>query len=223
MKISDVEQLMEGRTPGAIGLRKDCAVLIPLVEREDGMHLLFERRSSKMKTQPGDVCFPGGRMEIGETPVECALRETEEEIGIPAERIRVIGQFDSIYEVSNLTMNTVIGAINESDLAGLKLNPAEVDQVFTVPYRFFVETEPIRYEYDVVQKVEDFPYEAAGIRRDYRWRVGKNSAPIFHYGDGDSRQIIWGLTARITMWLVEKLEERLEEKLVEAEGQIRNS
>ena len=63
MNINYVEQFMDGRKPGAIGFRKDCAVLIPLVERADGLHLLFEQRSSKMKTQPGDVCFPGGRME----------------------------------------------------------------------------------------------------------------------------------------------------------------
>ena len=212
MNIANVEKFMEGREPGAIGQRKDCAVLIPLVERADGLHILYEQRSTKMKTQPGDVCFPGGRMEPGETPAECALRETEEEIGIPAEKIRILGQFDSIYEVSHLTMNTVIGVIEEEDLDLLKLNPKEVETVFTVPYRFFLETEPIRYEYEVVQKVDDFPYEAAGIRKDYRWRVGKNSAPIFHYGEGSERQIIWGLTARITMWLVEKLEEAKEQK-----------
>ena len=212
MNIANVEKFMEGRKPGAIGQRKDCAVLIPLVEREDGLHILYEQRSTKMKTQPGDVCFPGGRMEPGETPAECALRETEEEIGIPAEKIRVLGQFDSIYEVSHLTMNTVIGVIEGEDLEYLRLNPKEVETVFTVPYRFFLETEPIRYEYEVVQKVDDFPYEAAGIRKDYRWRVGKNSAPIFHYGEGSERQIIWGLTARITMWLVEKLEEAKEQK-----------
>ena len=212
MNIANVEKFMEGRKPGAIGLRKDCAVLIPLVEREDGLHILYEQRSTKMKTQPGDVCFPGGRMEPGETPAECALRETEEEIGIPAEKIRILGQFDSIYEVSHLTMNTVIGVIEEEDLEYLRLNSKEVETVFTVPYRFFLETEPIRYEYEVVQKVDDFPYEAAGIRKDYRWRVGKNSAPILHYGEGSERQIIWGLTARITMWLVEKLEEAKEQK-----------
>ena len=149
-------------------------------------------------------------MEAGETAVECALRETEEEIGIPADRIRILGQFDSLYEVSSLTMNTVAGAIQEEDLQLLKLNPAEVDQVFTVPLRFFLETEPMIYDYDVVQKVEEFPYEAAGIRSDYRWRVGKKRAYIFHYGAGEDRQIIWGLTARIALWFAEKMAERPE-------------
>ena len=56
MKIADVEKFMTGRRPGAIGERKDCAVLIPLIEKEGELHILFERRSSRMKTQPGDVC-----------------------------------------------------------------------------------------------------------------------------------------------------------------------
>jgi len=207
MKLAEVEKIMKNRTPGLIGKRRECSVLIPLVEREDGLHLLFERRSSKMKTQPGDVCFPGGSMEPGETAVDCALRETREEIGIPRERIRILGEFDALHEVSGLTMYTVVGVIGEEDLGRLKLNPAEVDEVFTVPCRFFQETEPMIYEYDVVQNVEDFPYEAAGIRSDYRWRVGHKTTHIFHYGDGEKRQIIWGLTARITLWLMEKIEE----------------
>jgi len=212
MNITRIENFMTERRPGSIGRRKDCAVLIPLIEREDGLHILFEQRSSKMKTQPGDVCFPGGKMEEGESVIACALRETEEEIGIPKDRIRVLGQFDSLYEISQLTMNTVIGVIEEEDLEHLKLNPAEVDQVFTVPYRFFLEEEPMIYEYDVIQKVDGFPYEAAGIRKDYRWRTGRKKTYIFHYGEGKEQQIIWGLTARITMWLVEKLEEAMKEQ-----------
>lgn len=210
MNIKNVEEFMKGRKPGSIGLRKDCAVLIPLVEREDGMHLLFERRSSRMKTQPGDVCFPGGRMEPGESPVDCALRETEEEIGIPADRIRVIGQFDTMYEITSITMNTVIGVIEEKDLELLRPNPEEVDVVFTVPYRFFEETEPFIYEYEIRQMVDDFPYEKVGVRPDYRWRVGHTVTPVFHYGEGEDRQLIWGLTARIVTWLIKKLEESKE-------------
>lgn len=81
VNLKDIEYLMEGRKPGAIGQRKDCAVLIPLVERADGLHFLFEQRSAQMKTQPGDVCFPGGRMEKGETPVACALRKLKRKSG----------------------------------------------------------------------------------------------------------------------------------------------
>ena len=94
MNISKIEKFMENRAPGDIGKRKNCSVLIPLVEIDGKLHILYEQRSTKIKTQPGDVCFPGGVMEKGETPIECALRETEEEIGIPRDKIKVLGQFD---------------------------------------------------------------------------------------------------------------------------------
>lgn len=204
MRVKDIENFMFNREAGPIGERKNCAVLIPLVEKEDGLHILFERRSSLMKTQPGDVCFPGGRMDEGETVIEAAVRETEEEIGIPREKIRVLGQFDTMYEINSLTMNTVVGVIAEEDLADLNLNPQEVDHIFTVPYRFFLENEPFVYDYEIVQKVDDFPYEKVGIRPDYRWRVGKAVVPVFHYGEGEEREIIWGLTARILTWFMEQ-------------------
>lgn len=207
MNIKQIEQFMGNRKPGDIGKRKNCSVLIPLVEIDGELHILYEQRSSKLKTQPGDVCFPGGVMEPGETPLQCALRETEEEIGIPQSNIRVIGQFDSIYEVRNITMHTIIGVIEEADLALLKPNPDEVAKVFTVPFKFFEEVEPFIYEYDIVQKVDDFPYEMVGVNPDYKWRVGRATVPIWHYGEGEDRQLLWGLTALITLWLKQKLEE----------------
>ena len=206
MNLEQIERTLSERRVGAIDGRKYFSVMLLLVQGEDGLRILFEQRSRKMKTQPGDVCFPGGRIEPDETPLECALRETEEEIGIGRQQIRVLGQFDTLYEISDITMYTFVGAVEEEALQHLKLNPAEVETVFTVPYEFFLETEPLSYTYDIVQKVEDFPYEAAGIRPDYKWRVGKKTIPVYHYGDGDERQIIWGMTGRIVSWFVSEME-----------------
>lgn len=209
MNIAQIEKFMENRPPGDIGKRKNCAVLIPLVEIDGELHLLYEQRSAKIKTQPGDVCFPGGVMEKGETPIETALRETEEEIGIPRDKIRVIGQFDSLFEVRNITMHTVIGVIEEEMLEQLNINHKEVAKVFTVPFSFFEETKPRIYEYDIVQKIEDFPYEETGVDPNYKWRVGSAAIPIMHYPykDAEDAQLIWGLTCNITLWLKDKLEE----------------
>ena len=72
-----------GHTPTLLGERHRYAVLCPLVEREDGLHFLYEVRARSL-SQGGEVCFPGGRMEIGESPEECALRETEDPPAGPA-------------------------------------------------------------------------------------------------------------------------------------------
>ena len=196
MDINDIKEKMKGRTPGVIGDRKEFAVLIPLVEREDGLHLLFEKRSGNIK-QPGDICFPGGRIEEGESITECALRETAEEIGITD--VEVIGQFDSILEVNRITMHTVVGKITEDSIKNARLNPDEVADIFTVPLDFFASAEPMSHTVRIIQDTADFPYEETGIRKDYKWRVGHQEIFIYHYED----RIIWGLTARIARWFAD--------------------
>ena len=196
MDINGIKEKMAGRKPGVIGDRKEFAVLIPLVEREDGLHLLFEKRSGNIK-QPGDTCFPGGRIEAGESITECALRETAEEIGITD--VEVIGQFDSILEINRITMHTVVGIVTEGALKNVRLNSDEVADIFTVPLDFFVTAEPMSHTVKIIQDTADFPYEETGIQKDYKWRVGQQEIFIYHYED----RIIWGLTARIAKWFAD--------------------
>ena len=196
MDINGIKEKMAGRKPGVIGDRKEFAVLIPLLEREDGLHLLFEKRSGNIK-QPGDTCFPGGRIEAGESITECALRETAEEIGITD--VEVIGQFDSILEVNRITMHTVVGIVTEGALKNVRISSDEVADIFTVPLDFFVTAEPMSHTVKIIQDTADFPYEETGIRKDYKWRVGHQEILIYHYKD----RIIWGLTARIARWVAD--------------------
>ena len=196
MDINGIKEKMAGRKPGVIGDRKEFAVLIPLLEREDGLHLLFEKRSGNIK-QPGDTCFPGGRIEAGESITECALRETAEEIGITD--VEVIGQFDSILEVNRITMHTVVGIVTEGALKNVRINSDEVADIFTVPLDFFVTAEPMSHTVKIIQDTADFPYEETGIQKDYKWRVGQQEIFIYHYED----RIIWGLTARIAKWFAD--------------------
>lgn len=179
--------------PGLLGAKHCYAVLCPLVEMPDGLHILFEVRAAGLR-QAGEVCFPGGRMEAGETVAQCALRETEEELGIPASEVQLLGETDFLCNQRGFLLRPVIGLVSEAGMAALRPSPAEVAEVFTVPLRFFKETPPEVYGYDLVPQIpEDFPYEALGIDPSYPWNRGRNDVPAWHY----EGHIIWGMTARI--------------------------
>ena len=122
--------------------RGDYAVLAPLVKVEGKTHLLFEVRALHMRRQPGEVCFPGGRIEKEETPLQCAVRETSEELGILKEKIRVVGNIGLIYTWMDEPVNVVLGEITGGYPDCLDINPEEVHEVFTVPFEYFMERAP---------------------------------------------------------------------------------
>lgn len=182
-----------GHTPGLLGARHSYGVLCPLVERPDGLHLLFEVRAAGVR-QPGEVCFPGGRMEAGESAADCALRETWEELAIPAGEVRLLGTPDFICNQRNFLLQPVLGLVSPAGLAALRPSPAEVAEVFTAPLAFFRETPPARYRYDLAPvPPEGFPYEAVGIPEDYAWAWGRVEVPVWFW----KGRAVWGMTARI--------------------------
>lgn len=184
--------------PGLLGAARSCAVLCPLIEGEDGLCLLFEVRSSFV-SQGGEVCFPGGRMEPGESPRDCALRETEEELSIPRQEVTVLGTPDFIWNQRGFLLRPVLGLVSPAGLAALRPSPAEVAEVFTVPLAFFRETAPDLRRYELVPRVpEDFPYGPVGIPRDYPWSHGQVEIPIWYY----EGRVIWGMTARLVREII---------------------
>lgn len=190
------------RSPQPIGEHRFFSVLVPFVEKDEELCLLFEVRAKNMESQPGEVCFPGGHVEKGESPKEAALRETFEEIGVPSGRVEVVGPGDILYGYANYTLFTYLGFIDWEDCRRAALAEAEVDEIFLVPVRKFLENPPEVHRENIFTEIGDsFPYEKVGIGRDYPWRVGNWEIPIY---DIDGR-IIWGLTARITRSIVDAL------------------
>ncbi|MCI8842403.1 MAG: CoA pyrophosphatase [Oscillibacter sp.] len=188
----------QGHEPGLLGASRSYAVLCPLVESEGGLRLLFEVRSSQV-SQGGEVCFPGGQMEPGETPQDCALRETEEELSIPREAVTLLGTPDFICNQRGFLLRPVLGLVSQAGLQSLRPSPAEVAEAFTVPLAFFRETPPDLRRYELVPQVpEDFPYGPVGIPRDYPWSRGQVEIPIWRY----QGRAIWGMTARLVREII---------------------
>ena len=200
--MSGLEELRSrfgGHAPGLLGARHSYAVLCPLVEQSDGLHLLFEVRSASLRRQPGEVCFPGGRQESGESAVACALRETGEELAIPAGQIEVLGLPDFICNPRGFLLQPVLGLVSPEGLAALCPSPAEVAEVFTVPLDFFRQTPPEVYRYDLTPtRPEGFPYGAVGVPEDYPWSRGTVEVPVWFWQD----HAVWSMTARIVRELV---------------------
>ena len=115
-----------------------ASVLIPIVEREHELTMLFTRRTAHLRSHSGQISFPGGRAEPADpTPEFTALRETHEEIGLAPERVRVLGRLGDYSTRTGFRITPVVGAV----AAPFELRPdaGEVDEVFEVPLSFLLD------------------------------------------------------------------------------------
>lgn len=190
-----LESIFREREPAAEEGFRFFSVLVPVVRKGNRLYLLYEVRAKHMARQPGEVCFPGGGMEAGETALECALRETYEEIGIRQDKIRIINQLDTIYTYSNFLMYCFLGIIEEDALEEINLNSDEVEEFFLISLDELLDSQPEVYRTVVVPQIpENFPFDKVSGGRPYNWRKGSAIVPVYEI-DG---RVVWGLTARIT-------------------------
>jgi 8-oxo-dGTP pyrophosphatase MutT (NUDIX family) len=110
--------------------RRAC-VLIPLVQTDGGWSILFSRRSENLAAHSGQIAFPGGAVEEGEALEAAAVREAEEEVGIPSEHVELIGRLDDLVTNSGFLVAPFVGIIHER--IDYVLQESEVDEVFEVP------------------------------------------------------------------------------------------
>jgi len=118
--------------------QRAAAVLVPVVVREEGPSLLLTKRSETLPVHKGQISFPGGRVEEDDRDVvHTALRETEEEIGLVPDRIRVIGRLDTYLTRTGFEVIPVVGLVTPP--FDLTLDPIEVAEAFEVPLSFVLD------------------------------------------------------------------------------------
>lgn len=174
-----------GDVPGRVALAqaaKPAAVLVPLVEYPDGMTVLLTQRTDHLAHHPGQISFPGGRLEESDNndAVVCALRETAEEIGLPGERVRVLGRLDDYVTATGFVITPVVGLIRPP--FALAPDPFEVAEVFEVPLAFLLDVENHKLHRRVIE----------GRHRPF-WAMNWEE------------RLIWGATAGILVNLSEVL------------------
>jgi 8-oxo-dGTP pyrophosphatase MutT (NUDIX family) len=164
--------------------RRNAAVLAPLIAAPDGWQVLFTRRTDTVADHKGQVSFPGGAVEAGDgDPADTATREAWEEIGLPRGQTQICGYLDNLLTISGFTVTPVIGIIPWP--FEIKLSEGEVSRVFTIPLDWLADENNYYYEfYD-----DDDPAMSRNVVY-YKTYAG---------------EVVWGLTAMITLDLVQRL------------------
>jgi len=165
------------RLPGREGVATPAAVLVPLVNRAHGLTVLLTQRSAELPDHPGQISFPGGRIEPEDPDASiAALREAEEEIGLPRERVQLLGRLSDYETVTGYRVTPVVGWVEPP--FSVRPDPVEVADVFEVPLTFLFDPANRRRHFRMV----------GNLRRDYY---------AIPYGE----RYIWGATAAMLLIL----------------------
>jgi 8-oxo-dGTP pyrophosphatase MutT (NUDIX family) len=151
---------------------RPSAVLLPILRGPDEDFVLLTRRTEKVEHHKGQISFPGGRQDPGETILECVLRETREEVGIPPAALQILGRLDDTWTPTRYIITPFVGLLPYP--ATLTANPEEIDELLIFPLRQLLC--PDKYEEN---EMTHFGQSAV--------------VPFFYVGS----TIIWGATARI--------------------------
>ena len=151
----------------------EAAVLIPIVERNNGLKVILTKRSNNLKQHPGQVSFPGGKSEkTDKSLVATALRETKEEIGINNKNVEILGQLSKHVTITGFKITPYIGKIRTG--FSTKIQTSEVSEIFEVPLSYLSNPKNFRVE-------------------SVKWKGKKRFFYSIPYGP----YYIWGATARI--------------------------
>jgi 8-oxo-dGTP pyrophosphatase MutT (NUDIX family) len=175
-----LRRILQSRPAAEIepGQNRRACVLAPLICDKDEWSLLFHRRAETLSAHSGQIAFPGGVVEEGESLEDAALRETEEEIGVPAGSVELIGRLDDLITVSGFLVAPFVGVITKEK--EYVLQKSEVVEIFEVPLRKLLEpgNPSVRYV-------------------EFR----RQAYPSYFYDGGIVE--IWGLTGRMVKELLD--------------------
>lgn len=196
---------LRGRQAKILGHEEyfESAVILPLIEKDGQLCVLFELRAHHLVHQPGEISFPGGKIEKEDRgPAQAAIRETCEELGLRAEDIEIICPLDIMVSPFNTIVYPFLALLKNCQL--VQPSPDEVEEVFYVPLNFFLDHDPLyKPIWLTVSAPDDFPFDMIPQGRNYPFRKGYY--PQFFYLWKD--RVIWGLTARILTHFLRLLKE----------------
>lgn len=197
-----MKELFSSYIPQPLGQKKVYSVLLPLVKVQDEWQILYQIRSETI-SQPGEVSFPGGSVESGETLLDAAIRETCEELLLQPEQIAVFGEIDYLVH-QHRTIHCFVGQLLVEDWQAIQPNTDEVAKLFTVPLKTVLEEAPTYHSLTLkVDNQQNFPFERIRKGPDYPFSNRDWTIPFYEH-EGET---IWGMTALFTHRFTEIVKE----------------
>jgi coenzyme A diphosphatase NUDT7 len=194
-QLNMIKKKLPDRKPHVLGHENysKSAVMLPLIEKQGSLHILFEVRADHLRRQPGEICFPGGRVDPTDADAQrTAIRETCEELGIQPHHIEPLAALDFLPTSFGSIIYPFVGKLSGD--VEIQPNAAEVAEVFYVPLDYFLMTTPEKYYLQMqFEPQEGFPFHLIPNGKNYNWSRGRIPEYFYNYQD----YVIWGLTARI--------------------------
>lgn len=184
---SDFDLNPDAPRPEPLRPLKDAAVLVPLIARPEGVTVLLTRRADTLAKHTGQIAFPGGRLDPGEGPVEAALREAHEEVGLDPALVEPVGLSTRYETITGYVVTPVAAFVDPT--ATITPAPAEVAEAFEVPLTFLLD--PANHQ-----------------RRFYETETGERR---WYYAMPWEGRFIWGATAGMLRALYARLHDDPEE------------
>ena len=197
----------------------NSAVLIPIIVLDNSEFVLFEKRSSTVR-QPGEISFPGGHFDsrYDKDFLSTAIRETSEELGIENTCIEIIGSIGTLVAPMGVIVETYLGILKINSLDELKIDHKEVERIFLIPLKYFINNKPEVYftrlelhpyiTKEDGEKEELLPVKELGLPEKYSlpWTRGKHRVLVYK----TSEEVIWGITAELIFELSKRVKEQID-------------
>lgn len=190
--INDIIKKFHNNKPYINGWQemKRASVAILLVDVDNKLNIVFEVRAKHMRSQPGDISFPGGKIDLNEDEEDAAIREICEELGLSKEDFEIIAPLNLLITHYGLLIHPFVGYIK--NLNNIKINKDEVDHIFLVPLEYLINNEPrVEESKIVVNRCKNFPYDLINGGKNYKFKEGIYRSLFYQYNN----YVIWGITA----------------------------